>query len=236
MKLQGIANAKTIYLDVHKHSEWIGTLGTTAKLKEGMKISIYDCFHGMMLPSGNDAAMTLCIEFGRWLYLIQNENSGAIEQSFLDPSTGYKKYIQAFMDEMNRQAQSLYCREAYFMNPHGMHAKGHHASAKDINKLMSSAMDYDLVRHVCSDKDCNTKLVDKDYNLVPYYWKNTNQLSNEYFVGSKTGTTPAAGPCLITQFEFKGYVAQGCVINCDNGKLRQKYMAIILLWQFDKFL
>ena len=73
MGIYSIENAKNYFLNVHKHSQYIGTLGTTAKLKEGMKVSIYDCFHGMMLPSGNDGAMTLCIEFGRWLYL-KNEN------------------------------------------------------------------------------------------------------------------------------------------------------------------
>jgi len=88
-----------------------------------------------------------------------------------------------------------------------MHDKEHHASTKDINKLMGAAMEFDLVRHVCSDKDRNAEVVDKNYNLVKKYWKNTNQLSNQYFVGSKTGTTPKAGACLITQFEFGDYIA-----------------------------
>ena len=35
-----------------------------------MRISIYDCLHALMLPSGNDAAVVLATEFGRWLFLI----------------------------------------------------------------------------------------------------------------------------------------------------------------------
>ena len=60
------------------------------------------------------------------------------------------------------------------MNPHGMHEKAHKASAKDVCKLMSSAMEFEIVRHSCSDKDRNATLYDKEYVAVPYYWKNTN--------------------------------------------------------------
>ena len=42
--------------------------GTTAKLKENDILNLYDLFHGLMLPSGNDAAMTLADYFGRILY------------------------------------------------------------------------------------------------------------------------------------------------------------------------
>jgi D-alanyl-D-alanine carboxypeptidase (penicillin-binding protein 5/6) len=38
-------------------------IGTTANLTENQRISIYDLLHAMMLPSGNDAAMTLAEGF-----------------------------------------------------------------------------------------------------------------------------------------------------------------------------
>jgi len=40
------------------------TLGTTAYLKEGQRLSIIDLLHALMLPSGNDAAVTLAQNFG----------------------------------------------------------------------------------------------------------------------------------------------------------------------------
>ena len=42
--------------------------GTTARLKENDILSLYDLFHGLMLPSGNDAATTLADYFGRLIY------------------------------------------------------------------------------------------------------------------------------------------------------------------------
>ena len=44
-------------------------VGTTAYLKIDQRISIYDCLHALLLPSGNDAAVVLATAFGKWVYL-----------------------------------------------------------------------------------------------------------------------------------------------------------------------
>ena len=49
------------------------------------------------------------------------------------------------------------------MNPHGMHDKKHKASAHEVCKLMSSAMEFDIVRHTCGDKDWNAVIYDKNF-------------------------------------------------------------------------
>ena len=43
------------------------TSGTTAELKPGDVLSLWDLLHGLMLPSGNDAAMTLAENFGEFI-------------------------------------------------------------------------------------------------------------------------------------------------------------------------
>lgn len=48
-------------------------IGTTANLVEGMYVSIYDLFYGLMLPSGNDAAYMLGENFGTLLYMKQSK-------------------------------------------------------------------------------------------------------------------------------------------------------------------
>jgi D-alanyl-D-alanine carboxypeptidase len=206
-------------LNVHKYSEYIGTLGTTANLEEGMKVSIYDCFCGMMHPSGNDCAMTFCIEFGRWIYL--KDNKEKLEYAFVYPNIGFENYIAAFVLEMNRTAQSIGCSgDCCFINPHGMHDEGHQTSARDMCILMKSAMQFDLIRNVCSLKDRKTKLCTSKYKLESRYWINITQLSNHFFVGSKSGTTPSAGPCLVTQFEIGEYKTLGCLINSKDKRTR----------------
>ena len=46
--------------------------GTTAKIRTGDELSVWDMLHGLMLPSGNDAAICLAENFGEYLYEIIN--------------------------------------------------------------------------------------------------------------------------------------------------------------------
>ena len=59
-------NPEKIRLQVSKHSASIE--GTSAKLKTGDVVSVWDLLHGLMLPSGNDAATVLAEHFGQYLY------------------------------------------------------------------------------------------------------------------------------------------------------------------------
>jgi serine-type D-Ala-D-Ala carboxypeptidase (penicillin-binding protein 5/6) len=59
---------KNLYLRVSRKAAFMA--GTSAYLQTDMRVSLYDCLCGLMLPSGNDAAILLATEFGRWLYLI----------------------------------------------------------------------------------------------------------------------------------------------------------------------
>ena len=59
---------------------------------------------------------------------------------------------------------------------------------------------------------------------------------NEYFIGSKTGITPSAGPCLATQFKYGPYESQGVLIDSKTLEIRWKEMSTILLWQFNQFM
>lgn len=43
------------------------TPGTTSNLRKGQKVKIFDLLHALMLPSGNDAAITLAENFGEYL-------------------------------------------------------------------------------------------------------------------------------------------------------------------------
>jgi len=63
-----IIDLKNYYLKVTKKAERV--IGTKAGLIEGQLISIYDCLHALMLPSGNDAAITLATAFGKFLHFL----------------------------------------------------------------------------------------------------------------------------------------------------------------------
>lgn len=59
-------NAQRTFLQVSKNAATVG--GTSAKLRTGDVLSVWDLLHGLMLPSGNDAAITLAEHFGQYLF------------------------------------------------------------------------------------------------------------------------------------------------------------------------
>ena len=59
-------NAEKTMLQVSKNAATVG--GTSAKLKTGDVLSIWDLLHGLMLPSGNDAGIVMAEHFGQYLF------------------------------------------------------------------------------------------------------------------------------------------------------------------------
>ena len=68
LDLMSIDHAKNIYLRVSRKAAFMP--GTSAYLQTDNRLSLYDCLCALMLPSGNDAAVVLATEFGRWLFMI----------------------------------------------------------------------------------------------------------------------------------------------------------------------
>jgi D-alanyl-D-alanine carboxypeptidase len=63
-----IQQTKDIYIRVSRKAAHMP--GTSAYIQTDNRISIYDCMCALLLPSGNDAAITLATEIGRWLFLV----------------------------------------------------------------------------------------------------------------------------------------------------------------------
>lgn len=68
-------------------SKWASEIcGTSAYVKESLRFSVFDLLHGLMLPSGNDAALVLAEHFGRLFHLIACKSNykifkAAVEQN-----------------------------------------------------------------------------------------------------------------------------------------------------------
>ena len=96
-------NPRKVYFRASYHASRIH--GTTAHIKEGLRYSIYDLLIGLMLPSGNDAALVLAENFGRFLCAENCRTSittlkDHIEMDPFDSSSS-KKYIMKFVRRMN---------------------------------------------------------------------------------------------------------------------------------------
>jgi D-alanyl-D-alanine carboxypeptidase len=111
--------------------------GTSACLREGDILTVYQLFYGLMLPSGNDAAYLLAEYFGEKLYQekyqtetndTQNGGSSVFIGSWQFPD-GPIKY---FLKEMNLNAAKLRMFSSNFDSPHGLINKYNYSTAYDV--------------------------------------------------------------------------------------------------------
>lgn len=93
---------------------WTGIEGSSMYLKAGQTMTVRDLLYGLMLASGNDAAVALaCITAGS---------------------------VEAFAALMNEKAQALGCTNTHFANANGLDDPAHHASARDLALITREAI------------------------------------------------------------------------------------------------
>ena len=161
------------------------TVGSTSDVREGERLPVHELLYGLLLPSGNDAAVALAEHFGPRF----KPDHDATGQA--DPSP-------RFIAEMNRVAVDLGMKETHFANPNGLPAPGHRSSARDLAKLASHAMNQPAFSSVVATRKRGCTLIDAKGGHRNVVWTNTNRLLDiEGYDGIKTGTTQAAGTCLV---------------------------------------
>ena len=168
------------------------TPGSTSALRAGERVTVEELLYGLMLPSGNDASVAFAEHFGDRLYGDAESN---VELS------GYDKFITA----MNSATKALGMKEAHYTNPHGLPDELHVISARDLGTLTLASLKSDLFRRVCSTRQFGCVASSKDGYKRNVLWKNSNRLlGTAGFSGVKTGTTSAAGACLVSLGERDG--------------------------------
>ena len=146
--------------------------GSGIYIEVGEKINLEDLLYGLMLRSGNDAA----IEIAR---VVSNN-------------------MEEFVKLMNIKAQEIGMNNTLFINSSGLEdakGDGNKSSAYDMALLMSYALKNDKFREIISTKE---KVVKTNYKT--YEWHNKNDLlfNYKYCIGGKTGFTKKARRTLVT--------------------------------------
>ena len=143
--------------------------GSGIYIEEGEKIKLKDLLYGLMLRSGNDAAL-----------VIAKYVAGDIDK---------------FVNMMNSKAKSIGMVRTTFLNPSGLDENGgNYSTAYDMALLTRYAMKYKSYREITKTKSYTTKT-----NKKTYIWKNKNKLLNEeYITGGKTGYTEKAKRTLVS--------------------------------------
>lgn len=160
--------------------------GSSIYLIENESMSLEDLIYGLMLRSGNDAAVA-----------IAEHIAGSVE---------------GFVYLMNEKAEWLGMDETHFANPHGLDADDHYSTAKDIAQLMRYAMDDDVFATINRAKSYQSEKrtyswSNKNKLLTNYY---------PYTIGGKTGYTRAAGRTLVSVAEKEGIQLIVVTINDPN--------------------
>ena len=165
-----------------------GVEGTSIYLSVGETLSLQNMLYGLMLRSGNDAAVAIA--------------------EHVAGSTA------AFAQLMTRRAAELGA-DAVFANPHGLPAQNHEASAHAMTLIARQAMRIEAFRQIVSTQKATIPWVGNEYSRV---LSNKNKLLATYpgATGIKTGYTKAAGRCLVFSAMRDGMELIGCVLNCPD--------------------
>lgn len=128
--------------------------------------------------------------------------------------------VAAFVDRMNERAAELGLAQTYFVNPHGLDADAHLSSAMDLLVLTQQLLAYSLFREIVATSSAE---------VAGHALQSTNQLL-ETFPGAdgiKTGTTTAAGECLIASITRDGRRLLIVILGSDDryGDARALYAA-----------
>ncbi len=160
------------------------TPGSTSGVREGESLPLGELLYGLLLPSGNDASVALGEHVGSRFQPARGDDS---EDS-----------LSRFIAEMNRQAEALSLKETHFANTHGLTAEGHRTSARDLATLAAQCLQDPLFARIVSTSRHGCTLKGPEESTRNVVWENTNNLLGiEGYTGVKTGTTSAAGACLV---------------------------------------
>lgn len=161
-------------------------------LISGEQQTLRNLMYGMMLPSGNDAAMTIARHLGSTV-------GANVPSDSNDP-------IGRFAVMMNVRVQQLGLADSHFLNPHGLDAEGHYSTAYDLASLSWYAL------HI---PEFNSVVSQSYYEAPGHALLNTNEMLTRYegADGIKTGWTDGCGLCLVTSASRGGHRLISVVLN-----------------------
>ncbi len=187
--------------------------GSTANLRMGEQLTLRDLLYGLLVPSGDDAAIAIADALGGT--------------------------TQNFVQIMNLYAYRLHLFSTHYINPDGLTyydannrpIPGHYTTAYDLARLAQYAMSLPLFAQIVRTQHYT---LPASATHGPHSWDNTNTLLTTYSgtTGIKTGFTLEAGGCLVFSATRNGHHLLGVVLHSipENNRFRD---AITLLnWGF----
>ena len=168
-----------------------GTGGSRLGLKHNDKITMKDLLYGLMLKSGNDAAVAIAENVG-----------GSIEK---------------FADLINEKAKEIGLDNTHYVTPHGLDNPEHYTTAYELAKLADYALKNEIFAKVVNTKNYTVTINGYPKNITNTnellgYLDGVN--------GVKTGFTNNAGRCLVTSVNRNEFEIITVVLQADTKKIR----------------
>ena len=191
-------------IEISKKAAGIG--GSRLKISAGDNISIRDLLYGLMLRSGNDAAIALAEYVG-----------GNIEN---------------FVDMMNKKAYELNLQNTHFVTPHGLDEKEHYTTAYELAILTDYALKNETFSKIVQTKTANITINGQN-KTISNTNELLGNLNGVY--GVKTGFTNGAGRCLVTSIKRDNMDIICVVLGADTKKDRTKDSVKLIEYIFKNY-
>ncbi|GAC1518714.1 MAG: hypothetical protein NVS3B14_21040 [Ktedonobacteraceae bacterium] len=194
-------------------NEVINNFGSSAQLRVGEQLKLQDLLYGLLLPSGDDAAIAIADALGGT--------------------------TQNFVHEMNLFAYRLRLFQTHYINPDGL--TYYDSNNHPIPGLYTTAFDLVRLAHYAMMLPLFAKIVSTQHYSLPasathdtHSWDNTNTMLATYpgMTGIKTGFTLEAGPCLVFSATRTGHHLIGVVLHSSDENHRFGDAKILLNWGF----
>ena len=169
----------------------------------GEELTMTDLVNGMLVYSANDAANVIAIQL-----------AGS---------------MQAFVDLMNTKASEIGMTDTHFVNPCGVHDENHYTTANDLATLAKYCMQNEQFREIVKKPTyhidpTNKYALNRDLPATNLFLSTSRSSYYMYkpCTGIKTGTTEAAGHCLVASAEYNGLNLLTVVMKCDDEDMKTK--------------
>jgi len=183
------------------------TGGSNVDLKVDDEIKLSELLYGLMLNSGNDAAVA-----------IAEHTSGTVEE---------------FAKLMNKKAKEIGALNTNFVTPHGLDVEEHYSTAYDMAIIAKYALTNPVIAKLVSTQYYTMTFLDGKTKQL----KNTNPLLSFYtgITGMKTGYTGLAGKCLVASAKRENFGIIVVTLGEPSSKLRISDTVKILDYCFNNY-
>ena len=183
-----------------------GTGGSKLGLHTDDKITVMDLLYGLMLRSGNDAAVALAIH-----------TAGSVEK---------------FADLMNQKAEELGLTNTHFVTPHGLDNPNHYTTAYELAKITDYALKNETIAKIVKTKTATININGSPMQIN----NTNELLGNvDGVYGVKTGFTNNAGRCLVTSVKRGDMDLIIVVLGADTRKDRARDSIKLIEYAYKRF-